>query len=71
MPKTLAGATVDRLHHHAHHCATTGDAGDGVWLAQATTGNGGHAPDPIAHGRSHVRHRRELMTATGENFSGP
>ncbi len=24
MPKTLAGATVDRLLHHAHLCATTG-----------------------------------------------
>ncbi len=37
MPKTLAGATVDRLLHHAHLCATTGDS---VRLAQATTGQG-------------------------------
>jgi DNA replication protein DnaC len=37
MPKTLAGATVDRLLHHAHLCATTGDS---VRLAQATTGKG-------------------------------
>ena len=37
MPKTLAGATVDRLLHHAHLCAT---AGDSVRLAQATTGKG-------------------------------
>lgn len=37
MPKTLAGATVDRLLHHAHLCATVGDS---VRLAQATTGKG-------------------------------
>ena len=37
MPKTLAGATVDRLLHHAHLCATTGDS---VRLAQATAGKG-------------------------------
>jgi len=37
MPKTLAGATVDRLLHHAHLCATTGDS---IRLAQATTGKG-------------------------------
>jgi DNA replication protein DnaC len=37
MPKTLAGATVDRLLHHAHLCATDGDS---VRLAQATTGKG-------------------------------
>ncbi len=37
MPKTLAGATVDRLLHHAHVCVTTGDS---VRLLQATTGKG-------------------------------
>jgi len=37
MPKTLAGATVDRLLHHAHLYATTGDS---VRLAQATSGKG-------------------------------
>jgi DNA replication protein DnaC len=37
MPKTIAGATVDRLLHHAHLCVTTGDS---VRLAQATTGKG-------------------------------
>ena len=37
MPKTLAGATVDRLLHHAHLCNTTGDS---IRLAQATTGKG-------------------------------
>ncbi|MEX2621780.1 MAG: ATP-binding protein [Egibacteraceae bacterium] len=37
MPKTLAGATVDRLLHHAHLCHTTGDS---VRLAQATSGQG-------------------------------
>ena len=37
MPKTLATATVDRLLHHAHLCATTGES---VRLAQATTGRG-------------------------------
>jgi DNA replication protein DnaC len=37
MPKTLAGATVDRLLHHAHLCATTGDS---MRLAQAATGKG-------------------------------
>ncbi len=37
MPKTLAGATVDRLLHHAHLCTT---AGDSIRLAQATTGKG-------------------------------
>ena len=36
-PKTLAGATVDRLLHHAHRCATVGDS---VRLAQATAGKG-------------------------------
>jgi len=37
MPKTLATATVDRLMHHAHLCAT---AGESVRLAQATAGYG-------------------------------
>jgi DNA replication protein DnaC len=37
MPKTLAGATVDRLLHHAHLCVTTGDS---VRLQQATNGKG-------------------------------
>ena len=37
MPKTLAGATVDRLLHHAHVCATQGDS---VRLAQALSGKG-------------------------------
>ncbi len=37
MPKTLATATVDRLMHHAHLCATSGDS---VRLVQATTGIG-------------------------------
>src|SRR5438105_836921 len=37
MPKTLATATVDRLLHHAHLCATTGES---VRLAQATAGHG-------------------------------
>ena len=37
MPKTLAGAKVDRLLHHAHLCATSGDS---VRLAQATAGKG-------------------------------
>ncbi|MGI8823524.1 MAG: ATP-binding protein, partial [Acidimicrobiia bacterium] len=37
MPKTLASATVDRLIHNAHLCATTGAS---VRLAQATTGKG-------------------------------
>src|SRR5436190_2187279 len=37
MPKTLAGATVDRLLHHAHVCITTGDS---VRLQQATSGKG-------------------------------
>jgi DNA replication protein DnaC len=37
MPKTLAGATVDRLLHHAHLCVTSGDS---VRLAQATSGTG-------------------------------
>lgn len=37
MPKTLAGATVDRLLHHAHLCATSGDS---IRLAQATSGKG-------------------------------
>ena len=36
-PKTRAGATVDRLLHHAHVCTTTGDS---VVLQQATTGKG-------------------------------
>lgn len=37
MPKTLAGATVDRLLHHAHVCVTQGDS---VRLAQAIAGKG-------------------------------
>lgn len=37
MPKTLATATVDRLLHHAHLCATQGDS---IRLAQATSGKG-------------------------------
>ncbi|MFA5787287.1 MAG: IS21-like element helper ATPase IstB [Actinomycetota bacterium] len=37
MPKTLATATVDRLLHHAHLCATQGES---VRLAQATAGKG-------------------------------
>jgi len=37
MPKTLATATVDRLLHHAHLCATVGDS---VRLAQAVAGKG-------------------------------
>ena len=37
MPKTLATATVDRLHHHAHVCQTTGDS---VRLTQALAGKG-------------------------------
>ena len=37
MPKTLATATVDRLLHHAHLCATGGES---VRLAQATSGRG-------------------------------
>ncbi|MDQ3575069.1 MAG: ATP-binding protein [Actinomycetota bacterium] len=37
MPKTLAGATVDRLMHHAHLCQTQGDS---VRLAQAVSGKG-------------------------------
>jgi DNA replication protein DnaC len=37
MPKTLATATVDRLLHHAHVCATQGKS---VRLAQATSGKG-------------------------------
>jgi len=37
MPKTLATATVDRLMHHAHLCATGGES---VRLAQAVSGQG-------------------------------
>lgn len=37
MPKTLAGATVDRLLHHAHLCVTQGES---IRLAQATSGKG-------------------------------
>lgn len=37
MPKTLATATVDRLLHHAHVCAT---AGDSVRLSEALSGQG-------------------------------
>jgi DNA replication protein DnaC len=37
MPKTLAGATVDRLLHHAHLCVTQGES---IRLAQATSGRG-------------------------------
>ena len=37
MPKTLAGATVDRLLHHAHLCVTGGES---IRLAQATSGKG-------------------------------
>jgi len=37
MPKTIANATVDRLLHHAHIVATTGDS---IRLTQATEGKG-------------------------------
>jgi DNA replication protein DnaC len=37
MPKTIANATVDRLMHHAHIVATTGDS---IRLTQATEGKG-------------------------------
>jgi DNA replication protein DnaC len=37
MPKTLATATVDRLMHHAHLCATGGES---IRLAQALSGQG-------------------------------
>jgi len=37
MPKTLAGATVDRLLHHAHLCVPQGES---IRLAQATSGKG-------------------------------
>ena len=37
MQFALAGATVDRLLHHAHVCVTTGDS---VRLQQATSGKG-------------------------------
>ena len=37
MPKTLAGATVDRLMHHAHLCVTQGDS---VRLSEALSGKG-------------------------------
>jgi DNA replication protein DnaC len=37
MPKTLATATVDRLLHHAHLCATGGES---IRLAQALSGQG-------------------------------
>jgi len=37
MPKTLATATVDRLMHHAHVCATTGES---VRLSEALSGHG-------------------------------
>jgi DNA replication protein DnaC len=37
MPKTLATATVDRLMHHAHVCATGGES---IRLAQAVSGRG-------------------------------
>jgi len=37
MPKTIANATVDRLLHHAHLVATTGDS---IRLTQATEDKG-------------------------------
>ena len=37
MPKAIANATVDRLMHHAHLVATTGDS---IRLTQATEGKG-------------------------------
>src|ERR1700676_4550712 len=54
MPKTLAGATVDRLLHHAHVCVTTDDGGR---LQQATSGKGVTplTDPPTPHRRS--RHR--------------
>ena len=70
MPKTLAGATVDRLLHHAHLCATTGDS---IRLAKPPTARGSRPwppepPDPVAvtaqnprpsPRRTHDRHRAD------------
>ncbi|MGH9065897.1 MAG: IS21-like element helper ATPase IstB [Acidimicrobiales bacterium] len=47
MPKTLATATVDRLLHHAHVCATTGDS---VRLSEALAGHGVVPLDPPRSG---------------------
>jgi DNA replication protein DnaC len=60
MPKTLATATVDRLMHHAHLCAT---AGESVRLAQATSGQGVTAlvDEPT---RSPSRERRSSRTSS-------
>jgi DNA replication protein DnaC len=44
MPKTLATATVDRLMHHAHVCATSGDS---VRLSEALSGHGVMPLQPV------------------------
>ena len=71
MPKTLAGATVDRLLHHAHLCATQGDS---VRLAQALSARGCR-PWPHDPFRSGGRGRAELVATTagshGRHRSGP
>lgn len=60
MPKTLATATVDRLLHHVHLCATTGES---VRLAQATTGQG---VAPLTEGEPGRRNsERRPRTTTG------
>ncbi len=68
MPKTLATATVDRLLHHAHVCATQGDS---VRLTQALAGKGVRPwpDDPVQiwwpwPRRTHGHHRAVLMAAT-------
>jgi DNA replication protein DnaC len=60
MPKTLATATVDRLMHHAHLCATTGES---VRLAQATAG---HGVTPLLEPSDHpTTNKRRLPKTTG------
>jgi DNA replication protein DnaC len=60
MPKTLATATVDRLMHHAHLCATTGES---VRLAQATAG---HGVTPLLEPGDHpTTNKRRLPKTTG------
>ena len=68
MPKTLAGATVDRLLHHAHLCATQGDS---LRLAQAAPRARGCRPWPHDRQiwwpwprRTRGHHRAVLMSVT-------
>ncbi len=66
MPKTIANATVDRLLHHAHLVATTGDS------IRLHPRQGRPPPHPMTNPRSSTgRHRALLLAATARSHWPP